>query len=448
MTPAAPCRYYVKPPQFLRLRLGDFEIPPEAARGAWDPQAEIEVAAEELFDGLRIGLPASRLADLAGPRLKSNLPAAGYVPLRVSSLALRYELQTFREEMGVPEPAASAPAEANEAAVESAPAEARELAAGVPPPPPEPPQARPAPKIPLARQKPRGIFFRRQPPHPEEVPPPEAPAQAPAPRPVVRIPPPRREFTRAEAEPVGFTDEAAGPPVAPEPIPQPEPIPTTESPLPEPEQAHYQAEEPRPSDFSAGATEEFPPQAAAAATPQQPVSEPPPPAAFPEWPPAPPAPPPQHVVELEPVGEVERPLLCQERLQELFLTEEPIGLEKAVALCGSLPGIHACILARGSRVLAAHNAPPHLDLISLSAHATALVEAVRSSALKMGLGEIPAVTIHSERGPVSFFHARGLSLLVLHADRGFVPGVRERLRDALRALADSPLALAEEGAGE
>jgi len=41
---------------------------------------------------------------------------------------------------------------------------------------------------------------------------------------------------------------------------------------------------------------------------------------------------------------------------------------------------------------------------------------------------------------VSFLHAGELSLMVLHADRGFVPGVRERLRDVLSALAGARLA--------
>jgi predicted regulator of Ras-like GTPase activity (Roadblock/LC7/MglB family) len=153
------------------------------------------------------------------------------------------------------------------------------------------------------------------------------------------------------------------------------------------------------------------------------------------------------VLHVEPVGNVEQSLECEPRLQEIFMTEETIGLERAVELCGGLPGIRACILAKGSNVLAAHNAPPHLDLVSLTANAAAMVEAVRSSALRMGLGEIPAVTAHSESGPISFFHASDLALLVLHSDRGFVPGVRERLRDVLLAMGTSGVSL-RLGAGD
>ncbi len=141
----------------------------------------------------------------------------------------------------------------------------------------------------------------------------------------------------------------------------------------------------------------------------------------------------------------EKPLACEERLQEIFMTEERVGVERALELCGGLPGIHSCILAKGSLVVAAHNAPANLDLVSLTANATALLDAVRASSMKMGLGEIPAVTIHSEKGPVSFFHADDLAMLVLHADRGFVPGVRERLHDVITALGRAKLPLPIEG---
>jgi predicted regulator of Ras-like GTPase activity (Roadblock/LC7/MglB family) len=138
----------------------------------------------------------------------------------------------------------------------------------------------------------------------------------------------------------------------------------------------------------------------------------------------------------------------QARLQEIFMTEDHMSVERVLELCGGLPGIRSCILARGSNVLASHNVPSGIDLVSLTANAAAMLASIRSSSMRMGLGAIPAVTVHSEKGPVSFFHADDLVMLVLHADRGFVPGVRERLHDVVIALGTANLPVPLEGGSE
>ena len=133
------------------------------------------------------------------------------------------------------------------------------------------------------------------------------------------------------------------------------------------------------------------------------------------------------------------------RLQEIFLTEEVLGVDRVVELCGGLPGVRSCILAKGEAVVSTFNVPHNWDIVSLTANASDMLNAIRSSTMRMGLGAIPAVTIHTEKGPVSFFHSGDLALMVLHADRGFVPGVRERLRDVAAALASSNLPMPLEG---
>jgi hypothetical protein len=57
---------------------------------------------------------------------------------------------------------------------------------------------------------------------------------------------------------------------------------------------------------------------------------------------------------------------------------------------------------------------------------------------------VPAVTIHAEKGPITFFHQDDLCLLVMHKDRGFVPGVREKLQKVVEHLAQLNPALAAE----
>jgi hypothetical protein len=175
--------------------------------------------------------------------------------------------------------------------------------------------------------------------------------------------------------------------------------------------------------------------------PPPPAVEPPAPAAF-------------HIEHLPPsmlnpvrvvAGELESApderLSAQDRLQEIFMTEDQLTLAQVLKLCGGLPGIRSCILTKGSSVLATFNVPDAIDLVSLTGNASAMLDAMRASSMRMGLGAIPAVTVHSEKGPISFFHSDDLAMLIIHADRGFIPGVREKLHDVVVALNQSNLPL-------
>lgn len=134
-------------------------------------------------------------------------------------------------------------------------------------------------------------------------------------------------------------------------------------------------------------------------------------------------------------------LASQDRLQEIFMTEDQLTLDQVLKLCGGLPGIRSCILTKGSSVLSTFNVPEGIDLVSLTGNASAMLDAMRASSMRMGLGAIPAVTVHSEKGPVSFFHSDDLAMLIIHSDRGFIPGVREKLHDVVVALGQSNLPL-------
>ncbi|GAT34719.1 hypothetical protein TSACC_23152 [Terrimicrobium sacchariphilum] len=129
----------------------------------------------------------------------------------------------------------------------------------------------------------------------------------------------------------------------------------------------------------------------------------------------------------------------QDEIQSIFLTEEYLSVDRIVQLCGALPGINSCVLSHGASVIASHNVPDSIDLVSLSAHALEMLRAMRESSAKMGIGAVPAVTIHSEKGPITFFHQEDLCLLVLHKDRGFIPGVREKLQLVIEALGKANL---------
>lgn len=128
-------------------------------------------------------------------------------------------------------------------------------------------------------------------------------------------------------------------------------------------------------------------------------------------------------------------------LQALFMTDEKLTLERVVSKAGELPGLDACVLAHGDRVICASKAPADTDLQTLSGQAMTMLSQIRDSSEKMGLGAVPAVTLHADCGVVSFLHRGELCLLVLHSDRGFVPGVRERLQEMLGHLSEARPAL-------
>ena len=121
-------------------------------------------------------------------------------------------------------------------------------------------------------------------------------------------------------------------------------------------------------------------------------------------------------------------------LQALFMTEEKLTLERVMGLAGQLPGLKACVLAHGDQVVCASNMPAGIDQRALSSQAMTMLTQIRDSSVKMGLGAVPAITLHAEEGILSFLYQGELCLLVLHADRGFVPGVRERLQEMLAHL--------------
>lgn len=132
-------------------------------------------------------------------------------------------------------------------------------------------------------------------------------------------------------------------------------------------------------------------------------------------------------------------------LQALFMTDEKLTLEKVVSKAGELPGLDACVLAHGDRVLCASKTASGIDLQNLSGQAMTMLSQIRESSVKMGLGSVPAVTLHADQGVISFLHNGELCLLVLHADRGFVPGVRERLQEMLGHLSKARPALPPAG---
>jgi predicted regulator of Ras-like GTPase activity (Roadblock/LC7/MglB family) len=304
------------------------------------------------------------------------------------------------------------------------------------PPPPTPPATRGRIEIPKPKRRTMAITLPpRDPeaaeaakaagPSPEVQPPAPPPPVIPPP-PVAEKPPAAPEAPRIPLPPVLKTEPVEAPGPRPEP-PKPAPVADAAPPVAKPS-------EPAPVAPVAAIQPELPqsPAAPKPPEPQPPVKESGKaveavlePAAV--------------LVETEHWPKPKTDLPEQDALQAIFLTEEFLSVDRVVELCGGLPGITSCVLSHGATVIASHNTPDSVDIVSLSAHALEMLKAMRGSAAKMGIGAVPAVTVHSEKGPITFFHQDDLCLLVLHKDRGFVPGVREKLQQVVNELGRAQL---------
>lgn len=345
------------------------------------------------------------------------------------------------------------------------PAPAGEMQAPAPQPTPLPVQPPHPPAKTIFSMLP--IFKRKAapPPTPISTTPPAAPvpitkrARVELPPPKIHIAPPA-PLSGEHPLPAGFTPPPPPPPV--DPLPKPDTAPEAEK-IETPKDETAAQESVNPTKETAKPVEPVRPPASETVPPPIPVIPAPEPIAKTEQTPTPeqvkpepieaepakgepqkPEPPaPQPLAKASPAVLVETEHLPkkgpdavgnQDEIQSIFLTEEYLSVDRIVELCVALPGINSCVLSHGASVIASQNVPDSIDLVSLSAHALEMLRAMRESSAKMGIGAVPAVTIHSEKGPITFFQKEDLCLLVLHKDRGFIPGVREKLQQVIDAL--------------
>jgi len=125
------------------------------------------------------------------------------------------------------------------------------------------------------------------------------------------------------------------------------------------------------------------------------------------------------------------PAEAEARLQQVLHAEEELPITRLLALAGALPGLQGCALVRGSETVRSAGVPVGLDVPSLAIGARDLLEALGKPS---GLHFKPAITLYAESGPISLLHAGDLRLLVIHRERGFLPGIREKLEALLEAL--------------
>ncbi len=449
ISPSPRFRYWFTPPESIRLKAADIEpfVPKANWKAAVPPDLTFEVPTEKIFSKNVPRISLKLLAELLPDHISSS---DGLVKLPAMRLAAAYHLVENREEL--PPEKLPEPEPPEEPEIPEPPAPVEEPAAQAPVPGESKPSEIPAipPVIPAVPK-----FVATNDPAPiSEIPSetPEARMEIPPPPPAAPVSeavnvasnkfPPRRTGSFVGL-PI-FRRKAVVPPPPPTPAPPmtDEVLPVEEAaPSPAiPEPAASLPEEPVPTAFVIPPPPV--PQETVAAVVEEPVSHPlPPPPVVPEEPPVAPV----RMLHTEHVSmhrqEQGQEIVEQEPLQALFLTEENLSVNRVIELCGGLPGINSCVLAHGSVVVASHNVPDGVDLVSMSAHAADMLQAMRSSSARMGVGTVPAVTLHTEKGVISFFNREDLTMLVFHKDRGFVPGVREKMAAVLGELTKARLTL-------
>jgi len=480
-SPSPRFRYWLTPPESLTVKVADIE--PFVPKANWIIPAPagltVEIPAEKIFARNVPRIPLRLLAELLPDHISTS---DGMVKLPAARLAATYHLVEHAEEL-IPEPTPEpelpdvpeiVPEPADKTADATTAADAPSVASD------------PAPetKLPV------------EPVKPVELPAASGPvvtpvSQTPEPPVVAAIPP----VVRETAPDVPATSRPGPIPAPPASVLEPPPAPSVEKPA-------LPVEKPAPESAPV-AQSKFPPRRLGSfvglplfrrkAPVPQPVSLPPspvsadlppvvlppekpvlvlpeafipaPPPLVPEEPPVAaeePVSAPEPVLRIEPEpatppspaipvrmlrtehfpSEVRgQEIVEQEPLQALFLTEETMTVSRVIELCGGLPGVNSCVLAHGSVVVASHNVPDGVDLVSMSAHAADMLKAMRDSSARMGVGTVPAVTLHTEKGVISFFNREDLTMLVFHRDRGFVPGVREKMAAVLGELTKARLTL-------
>ena len=123
-----------------------------------------------------------------------------------------------------------------------------------------------------------------------------------------------------------------------------------------------------------------------------------------------------------------------ERLQAIFMTDEPLDLAKTIHKIAELPGLRSCILSTIDGLkLAGNFADPGQEKL-VSALLPELFQRTRSQLEALEADPLETITLHFGLHQLSTFVQGKLCLTVLHDNRPFKPGVREKIRAVIREL--------------
>ncbi len=136
-------------------------------------------------------------------------------------------------------------------------------------------------------------------------------------------------------------------------------------------------------------------------------------------------------VDIPALALADAPIVAASELQDILMTEDDLTIRRVVELSAALPGLRGCLLTIGSETISSGGLPGGVGILPLRERAKMMLADARAP----GVSLLPALTFYSDAGPVSFLAHEKLDLMIVHRDRGFLPGVREKLGDVLEAIA-------------
>jgi hypothetical protein len=123
------------------------------------------------------------------------------------------------------------------------------------------------------------------------------------------------------------------------------------------------------------------------------------------------------------------------RLQAIFMTDEPLDLAKTIHKIAELPGLRSCILSTVDGIkLTGNFADPGQEKL-VSTLLPELFQGTRSKLEALEGDPLETITLYFGLHQLSTFVQGKLCLTVLHDNRPFKPGVREKIRAVIQELA-------------
>jgi predicted regulator of Ras-like GTPase activity (Roadblock/LC7/MglB family) len=123
-----------------------------------------------------------------------------------------------------------------------------------------------------------------------------------------------------------------------------------------------------------------------------------------------------------------------DKLRSIFMTDEALDLPKTISMVGELPGLRACLLNTVDGLKLTGNLDDQNQEQAISALMPALFQQAQSKLASARLGTLETITLSCGQGQLSTFIQGNFCLTVLHDNRPFKPGVREKVQAVISEL--------------
>ena len=123
------------------------------------------------------------------------------------------------------------------------------------------------------------------------------------------------------------------------------------------------------------------------------------------------------------------------RLQAIFMTDEPLDLAKTIQKVAELPGLRSCLLSTIDGLKLAGDLGDPAQERATAVWLSELFQGTQSRLAAVGAGTLETITLSCGLQQLSTFVNGKLCLTVLHDNRPFKPGVREKIQAVISEIA-------------